>query len=147
MPAVRGLDGTQLLGGWWHGDGTAHTGPVWAVKEESVPRAQPRIERYPMTFSGAAGEYFRIWIVNVFLTIVTLGFMLPGPRYERRQYFYANTHLAGQPFRLPGQPAGYPEREPCNRRRLDPVRAHKRFYSTDCRIWVCSGPSTQYCPS
>jgi hypothetical protein len=24
-------------------------------------------------FSGSAGEYFRIWIVNVFLTIITLG--------------------------------------------------------------------------
>ena len=27
----------------------------------------------PMSFTGKTGEYFRIWIVNLCLTVVTLG--------------------------------------------------------------------------
>jgi Bacterial protein of unknown function (DUF898) len=30
-------------------------------------------ERYPVEFSATAGEYFSIWIVNLGLTIATLG--------------------------------------------------------------------------
>jgi len=29
--------------------------------------------RFPVEFTAGAGEYFRIWIVNLALTIVTLG--------------------------------------------------------------------------
>jgi uncharacterized membrane protein YjgN (DUF898 family) len=28
---------------------------------------------YPFEFTGSGGEYFRIWIVNLALTILTLG--------------------------------------------------------------------------
>ena len=34
-------------------------------------------ETFRMSFTGQAGEYFRIWIVNLCLTIVTLGIYLP----------------------------------------------------------------------
>ena len=29
--------------------------------------------RYPLRFTGSGGEYFKIWIVNLLLTIATLG--------------------------------------------------------------------------
>ena len=33
----------------------------------------PLRRRYPIEFTAGAGEYFRIWIVNLALTVVTLG--------------------------------------------------------------------------
>ena len=66
--------------------------------------ARPGIESYPLVFTGATGEYFRIWIVNVFLTIVTLGVYAAWAKVRTRQYFYANTRLAGQVFSYLGNP-------------------------------------------
>jgi uncharacterized membrane protein YjgN (DUF898 family) len=64
--------------------------------------AQTRVHRF--TFTGSASEYFRIWIVNVFLTIITLGIYAAWAKVRTRQYFYANTRLAGQPFEYLGEP-------------------------------------------
>ena len=54
---------------------------------------RPRLERF--SFTGSAGEYFRIWIVNLFLTIVTLGLYSPWAKVRRLKYFYGNTWLDG----------------------------------------------------
>ncbi len=55
-------------------------------------------ERHKIEFSGSAEEYFRIWIVNAFLTIITLGIYAAWAKVRTRRYFYANTTLDGQPF-------------------------------------------------
>ncbi|EDY81494.1 conserved hypothetical protein [Verrucomicrobiia bacterium DG1235] len=49
-------------------------------------------------FTGQTGEYFRIWIVNMLLTLVTFGFYTPWARVRSRRYFHANTHLDGHSF-------------------------------------------------
>jgi uncharacterized membrane protein YjgN (DUF898 family) len=49
-------------------------------------------------FTGSGGEYFRIWIVNLCLTLVTLGFYIPWARVRTRRYFYRNTILGGASF-------------------------------------------------
>ena len=36
------------------------------------------IDAHPLEFTGSGGEYFRVWIVNVLLGILTLGFYTPG---------------------------------------------------------------------
>lgn len=64
--------------------------------------AQTQVHRFE--FTGSASEYFRIWIVNVFLTIITLGIYAAWAKVRTRQYFYANTRLAGQPFEYLGEP-------------------------------------------
>ena len=46
--------------------------------ETSASAPLPRFER--IEFVGSGGEYFRIWIVNLLLTIITLGSIPPGPR-------------------------------------------------------------------
>ena len=56
----------------------------------------PRLEVF--SFTGTAGEYFRIWIVNLFLTIVTLGLYSPWAKVRRLKYFYGNTWLDGHNF-------------------------------------------------
>lgn len=58
----------------------------------------------PFSFTGSGGEYFRIWIVNVFLTIVTLGIYSAWAKVRRNQYFYRNTWLDDANFDYHGQP-------------------------------------------
>lgn len=57
-----------------------------------------------MSFTGTAAEFFRIWIVNLALTVVTLGFYLPWARVRTRQYFYGNTWLDGHNFEYTASP-------------------------------------------
>lgn len=49
-------------------------------------------------FTGSAREYFGIWIVNILLTIVTLGIYSAWAKVRRKRYFYGNTQLAGYSF-------------------------------------------------
>ncbi|MBP1853566.1 YjgN family protein [Rhizobium halophytocola] len=49
-------------------------------------------------FRGAAGEYFGIWIVNILLTIVTLGIYSAWAKVRRNRYFYGNTYVDGHAF-------------------------------------------------
>ena len=55
-------------------------------------------QSYGVVFSGTAGEYFRIWIVNLFLTVLTLGIYAAWAKVRTRRYFYAHTVLAGHSF-------------------------------------------------
>ncbi len=59
---------------------------------------------HPFAFTGKGGEYFRIWIVNIALTIVTLGIYSAWAKVRRLQYFYRNTTLAGGSFDYHGDP-------------------------------------------
>lgn len=47
-------------------------------------------------FCGSGSEYFRIWIVNLLLTIVTLGIYSAWAKVRTLQYFYRNTQLGGR---------------------------------------------------
>lgn len=55
-------------------------------------------------FTGQGWEYFRIWSVNLVLTIITLGVYSAWAKVRRTQYFYRHTHLAGSSFDYRGQP-------------------------------------------
>lgn len=73
--------------------------PAAPVTEASQPNAPVEFE-----FTGRAGEYFKIWIVNLLLTIVTLGIYAAWAKVRNRQYFYANTRLLGHAFNYTGNP-------------------------------------------
>ena len=62
----------------------------------TLGRPQSTIER--ASFNGSASEYFGIWIVNILLTIVTLGIYSAWAKVRRRRYFYGNTELDGFTF-------------------------------------------------
>jgi uncharacterized membrane protein YjgN (DUF898 family) len=68
------------------------------------PVASATAESHELTFSGSGGEYFRIWIVNLLLTIATLGIYSAWAKVRRQQYFDRNTHLAGAVFDFTGNP-------------------------------------------
>jgi uncharacterized membrane protein YjgN (DUF898 family) len=57
-----------------------------------------------LSFSGSGAEYFRIWIVNLLLTVATLGIYSAWAKTRRLQYFYRNTQLAGASFDFRGDP-------------------------------------------
>lgn len=61
-----------------------------------APGSASGIER--LTFTGRGSEYFRIWIVNLALTIATLGIYSAWAKVRRLQYFYRHTRLAGSGF-------------------------------------------------
>ncbi len=58
--------------------------------------ADLRNERF--AFTGNASEYFRIWIISLCLTIVTLGFYSPWAKVRKRRYLYRSTRLAEGSF-------------------------------------------------
>ena len=62
------------------------------------------IKKEPFKFTGKAGEFFAIWIVNVALTILTLGIYSAWAKVRTHQYFYGNTFLADASFRYTANP-------------------------------------------
>ncbi|MCW8830112.1 MAG: YjgN family protein [Gammaproteobacteria bacterium] len=55
-------------------------------------------------FNGKASEYFKIWIVNVALSIVTLGIYSAWAKVRTKRYFYGNTTLDGSNFEYHANP-------------------------------------------
>src|SRR6185437_2774899 len=57
-----------------------------------------------LRFTGTGSDYFGIWIVNLLLTIITLGIYSPWAKVRRLHYFYRHTALAGSSFDFHGSP-------------------------------------------
>jgi uncharacterized membrane protein YjgN (DUF898 family) len=72
---------------------------VLAAAVSGGPERECRFE-----FRGRGGEFFRIWIVNVVLTVLTLGIYAAWAKVRTRRYFYGNTLLDGNPFDFTGNP-------------------------------------------
>ncbi|MGR4050494.1 YjgN family protein [Kosakonia cowanii] len=49
-------------------------------------------------FQGSGKGYFVVWLVNILLTLITLGIYLPWALIRARRYFYENTDLEGARF-------------------------------------------------
>ena len=60
--------------------------------------------KYGFEFKGHATEYFRIWIVNVVLSVMTLGIYSAWAKVRTKRYFYGNTFLDGSSFEYHGEP-------------------------------------------
>jgi len=58
----------------------------------------------PFAFKGSGTGYFKVWIVNVLLTIITLGIYSAWAKVRRKQYFYGNTQVAGSAFHYLADP-------------------------------------------
>ncbi len=68
----------------------------------SVLSAPKEIQK--VSFSGSASGYFKIWIVNLFLTVITLGIYSAWAKVRRKKYLYQNTWYAGENFDFTGNP-------------------------------------------
>lgn len=89
-----------------------------------TPAADTVERRYPVEFTATAGEYFRIWIVNLGLTILTLGIYSAWAKVRKRRYFYGHTRIDGDSFEYRGNPIAI------LKGRLIAVGAVAMFYGT-----------------
>jgi uncharacterized membrane protein YjgN (DUF898 family) len=62
------------------------------------PEGETAASPVPIEFRGEWKEFFRIWIVNLLLTVATLGIYAAWAKVRTRRYFYANTRLFGHSF-------------------------------------------------
>jgi uncharacterized membrane protein YjgN (DUF898 family) len=76
--------------------------PLTPAVDDSLAAPQPQTLAF--TFTGSGREYFRIWIVNLFLSVATLGIYSAWAKVRRLQYFDRNTQLAGASFDFRGDP-------------------------------------------
>nr|WP_297526036.1 YjgN family protein [uncultured Roseateles sp.] len=68
------------------------------------PLSEYRKRKLEIQFTGSGSEYFRIWIVNLLLTIVTASLYWPFAKARRIRYFYANTLIDGHALSFHGDP-------------------------------------------
>lgn len=66
---------------------------------------QGTADQQRFAFTGSGSEYFRIWIVNLLLSVVTLGIYSAWAKVRKTRYFYDNTVLACSSFEYHGKPA------------------------------------------
>jgi uncharacterized membrane protein YjgN (DUF898 family) len=70
----------------------------------SLPCEPPLVRELQLEFQGSAREYFRIWAVNLCLTLLTAGVFSAWAKVRKKRYFYAQTRLDGTPFQYLGEP-------------------------------------------
>ena len=108
--SASGISGAGSLGMALAGPGDAAFGTIppsggggpAQAPEDAEP--EERIRELSFEFTGNGGEFFRIWIVNVLLTIVTLGVYSAWAKVRTMRYFYGNTHLDGSSFEYLADP-------------------------------------------
>jgi uncharacterized membrane protein YjgN (DUF898 family) len=84
-------------------DTTDGFAPTQALPEEEAA-SQPLTQALGIRFTGSGSEYFRIWIVNLLLTLITLTFYWPFARARRMAYFQNNTLVGGDPLGFHARP-------------------------------------------
>jgi uncharacterized membrane protein YjgN (DUF898 family) len=57
-----------------------------------------------LRFQGTGSDYFRIWIVNIILSVLTLGIYSAWAKVRRKQYFYGNTRIQDASFEYLADP-------------------------------------------
>lgn len=77
-----------------------HAQPIFGAKPDAPMPAQP----LAFEFHGQTGQFFRIWIVNVVLSILTLGIYSAWAKVRTKRYFYGSTVLDGASFEYHATP-------------------------------------------
>ncbi len=76
-------------------------------KESTLPVEDTDQETYrdfQVQFNGRGFEYFKIWIVNIFLIIITLGIYSAWAKVRNKRYFYGNTQIDNSSFQYTASP-------------------------------------------
>lgn len=68
------------------------------METQNTATASLDIQTLKLTFKGNATEYFKIWIVNLCLSVVTLGIYSAWAKVRKNKYLYGNLELAGNRF-------------------------------------------------
>ncbi len=116
-PELASGDGAQREGD----PGSASDAPAAATpaprSDASAAQADPQIEatradapaaparqHLRFAFTGKGSDYFRIWIVNLLLTLVTVGLWSPWAKVRKRRFFYGHSWLADANFEYHANP-------------------------------------------
>src|SRR5664279_1341733 len=62
------------------------------------------VQVHRVDFTGLATEYFRVWIVSLCLSILTLGIYSAWGKVRKKRYLYAHTLFDGSAFAFTGRP-------------------------------------------
>ena len=57
-----------------------------------------------LEFKGSGSEFFQIWIVNLILSILTLGIYSAWAKVRTKRYLYGNTSIEGASFEYHADP-------------------------------------------
>jgi uncharacterized membrane protein YjgN (DUF898 family) len=75
-----------------------------AGAEERDRDTGPAVRRISFEFLGTGWEYFKIWLVNTILTILTLGVYSAWAKVRRKRYLYGSTRLQKAGFEYLADP-------------------------------------------
>jgi len=70
----------------------------------SPSSSDSNVRKSQVIFSGNGKEYFNIWIVNLLLTILTVGIYSAWAKVRTNRYFYSHTDLDGHKLRYLAEP-------------------------------------------
>ncbi|UCG79086.1 MAG: DUF898 domain-containing protein [Nitrospirota bacterium] len=76
----------------------------YQIKAAPTDSEPEKAEYIPLKFNGNAKEYFRIWIVNLCLTLITAGIFSAWAKVRKKRYFYSNLDLDGSSFQYLARP-------------------------------------------
>jgi uncharacterized membrane protein YjgN (DUF898 family) len=76
-----------------------------AVQQEAMALLRRgRSVRHQVEFTGTGKAYFGIWLSNLLLLILTLGWYYPWAKARKLRFFYGHTRIAGHPLAFHGEP-------------------------------------------
>ncbi len=78
--------------------------PAPPGEQQQVDPEDDELRVVQVEFRGEGLEFFKIWIVNLFLTIITLGIYSAWAKVRNTQYFYGNTLIEGSSFNYTADP-------------------------------------------
>lgn len=110
MPIVTNISQDDVDGYKANANGSGEDGEsnglvsASAMHQTVAPVYGEDTRRIPFEFSGKGFEYFKIWIVNILLSIVTVGIYSAWAKVRNKQYFYGNTSLDSASFEYTAEP-------------------------------------------
>ncbi len=78
--------------------------PPGAPLNDPDQREPQNLFEFPLEFRGSAREYFRIWIVNLCLSLLTLGVFSAWAKVRKKRYFYSCIRIDKTPFQYLAEP-------------------------------------------
>ncbi|MGZ9030442.1 MAG: YjgN family protein [Burkholderiaceae bacterium] len=74
------------------------------LSDSERPPPAPAGQAYVVEFLGTGAEYSRLWLLNLLLTLVTIGLYSPWAKVSQRRYLASRTVVGGVPFVYLGEP-------------------------------------------
>jgi len=87
----------------WRDEGD--TVPARTGEPEAPHGMGQATNRYPLKFNGCTKEFTLIWLLNVVLSVITVGIYSGRAEIRIRRYLMGNTVLAGNRFDYHAAPA------------------------------------------